>query len=199
MLYCHLCGKYYKWRTSLDRHHRLQHNFQTFPCQACNKIFKNKTALQHHESSQHNVGEARKFICDTCGNSYTTKWGLSRHKCHHNDDNLNPALICKFCGKVYHRKDTLEAHERTHRPKTVCDQCGKEIFHISIHKKYCSSLKREPVYQCRLCTRKFKEERYLKEHLKSKHNPTQLFKCDTCEKWFNYRASLLNHKKTCQK
>ena len=56
---------------------------------------------------------------------------------------------------------------------------------------------------CELCNMKFKTEKYLKAHLKSKRHlmwsetkPTKLHKCH-CGKVFSHRQSLYLHKKSC--
>ena len=166
-------------------------------CQDCEKQFKNKHSLQQHAASLHNPN-VKKFMCDLCGASYITKWGLTRHMRLHYDQNNNPG-ICRVCGKSYHRHDTLQAHERTHEQKIKCEKCAKEVHHMKVHSKYCPSLKQQPVFKCRICTKKFKHARYLQDNSKSKHNPTKPYQCENCLKRFNYRASLSNHRKNMPK
>ena len=192
---CHLCEKDYKWRSSLDKHLKGCHGEAQFECQSCSKAFRYKTCLEKHVATKHNLKE---FMCDLCGAKYASKWGLTRHCRVHKEPNNN-LLLCRECGKGYSRTDLLEAHERTHSPKTKCDKCEKEVYHIKEHTKYCSSLKRKQIYQCKQCTKKFKELRYLQAHIKGKHNPTDQHQCENCDAKYNYRASLLNHRRTCKK
>ena len=194
---CHLCDKDYQWQASLNKHLKGCHSEPQYPCQDCIKVFRYKASLDQHVASKH-TQDSGKFMCDLCGAEYITKWGLTRH-CQSLHEPNNYPYICRSCGKGYGRKDLLQAHELTHLPKTKCSQCGKEVFHIKEHAKHCSFLKKKQTYECNLCTRKFKEPRYLREHLKSKHNPTVRHRCENCGSKFNYRASLLNHKKKCKK
>ena len=137
-------------------------------------------------------------MCDLCGAKYLTKWGLTRHTRLHNDNNNNH-LVCGLCGKTYNRKDLLDAHERTHISKSKCHKCQKEVYHIKEHSKYCASLNKKRIFECQMCTKNFKESRYLREHIKCKHMQIERFECENCGSKYNYRASLMNHRKICKK
>ena len=199
MFPCHLCDRDYCWRSSLEKHLRAYYGEPQFSCPLCPRIFRHKASLEQHSFSKHNPG-FQKFMCDLCGKNYLTKWGLTRHARIHSDPNNNSkSVLWKTCGKSYTRNDLLQAHERTHLPKTKRHACDKEVFHIKEHSKCCPSLKKKQHFMCNICTKKFKERRYLNEHKKSKHTPTEPYHCENCDASFNYRASLSNHRKICRK
>lgn len=62
---CHICGKVFRHRYSLNRHSRAHTNETPFQCKLCGKKFKFPQNLRRHDTIAHKG--VKPFKCDICG------------------------------------------------------------------------------------------------------------------------------------
>lgn len=76
--YCRLCGKRYRWKTSLHRHIR---SHSTYHCTICSKNFDVWDDLVLHKEMKHSK---KNSICLICGKGFCTTSRLHTHMLTHN-------------------------------------------------------------------------------------------------------------------
>lgn len=143
---CHLCGKYFNYRFSLQNHLRYFHdkNFDKH-CHVCGLGVWSKKSLHLHLLNKHKDdpitikliedGTCRwKCTVVGCRHIYWNKANLEEHiKKEHSlegggiEKELKKNFKCSYCGKLFRQLRTLNLHEFAHtteeRPFT-CDKCG---------------------------------------------------------------------------
>ena len=119
------------------------------------------------------------YECDDCVYKTKMKSNLFRHlRTRHrqpNDEGKSEQTrheLCSTCGKLYKSKYGLSLHIK------------------SVHEK-------ELKYHCNVCNKGFNTLWNYKGHLAS-HDKVLREKCDTCEAVFQYKKSLVAHKKICR-
>ncbi|XP_078043302.1 longitudinals lacking protein, isoforms A/B/D/L-like isoform X2 [Augochlora pura] len=66
---CNACGKTYKWKVSLNLHKRMECGIEPrFPCDICGRRFKHKHHLRKHHKSIHNYIDQGQFADDSMKN-----------------------------------------------------------------------------------------------------------------------------------
>lgn len=114
---------------------------------------------------------------------------------------------CNLCSYTTRRTFNLNRHvEMKHtltnvtvvkQDKFICENCGKGFkskYGLTLHQN--SFHKLQFRFKCDICNRGFNSLWNFKGHMVS-HNPVCKDVCDICGSRFQYRSSLLNHKKTC--
>eukprot|EP00088_Acartia_fossae_P000704 TRINITY_DN10282_c0_g2_i5.p1 TRINITY_DN10282_c0_g2~~TRINITY_DN10282_c0_g2_i5.p1 ORF type:complete len:203 (+),score=20.00 TRINITY_DN10282_c0_g2_i5:91-609(+) len=103
-------------------------------------------------------------------------------------------IICDICGQQFKQKFSLVRHTQLMHEGTPqdCPQCGKTLrnnFALADHIRL--SHNRGGV--CNVCGIQVTD---LKRHMKNNHVPKHLkrYKCDDCDKRFNYTALLQKHR-----
>lgn len=174
---CKVCGNNYKLLAS----HMKKHPY----CEVCNKYFLTKEEYNKQHLEPHPT-------CKYCGEQQLSDIELithiENHKCpvcldyfHLLDEHLKSHPICKLCGKLVYDEEKLEDHLREDHQ---CDVCGKQfvdktklIQHRNTHFKF----------NCSVCGMKFINESGLNEHLKTH------LKCSFCSRHFKNESDLVNH------
>ena len=131
---CNLCGKEFKFKTSIRNHMISVHpNKETLvTCDLCQKSFTSKGTLVRHKLfvhegikkcilcrttfsdtesfKQHAETHAHeKFVCEFCGKHFKNHRTLKRHE---KEMHGKVAYKCKYCEKTHKRKDEVEKHMR---------------------------------------------------------------------------------------
>ena len=98
----------------------------------------------------------------------------------------------EFCFEV-----DLNSHKKAQHgeKRFLCSQCDfqtrkKNNLHRHMIISHCD----EENFQCHICMKRFKIERYLQKHMLS-HSDLRAFKCDFCGKGFKQSKHLHEHKK----
>ncbi|XP_045190349.2 zinc finger protein 419-like isoform X2 [Mercenaria mercenaria] len=191
-----------------------------YKCSRCSQVYQSEKSLKRHVITH---SDKKPFICHVCGAGFFRKTILDEHVASH--DKTNPRLVCTYCGQRFVRKSSLYCHSLSHRPKTEwfkCETCGKLfkskgllLKHQRIHaeKQQCEKCKKwfkqlhqhirncgnegEPYLSCKHCGKLLKNNKCLAEHVKYNHTHKKSYVCSRCDKTYNHRASLFQHKKTC--
>ncbi|KAG8549114.1 hypothetical protein GDO81_022643 [Engystomops pustulosus] len=213
---CSECGKKYKDRASLSKHHKLHTGVSCFVCMKCDKCFTQKSLLRRHEKI-HSV--RRPHPCPNCEKSFSDSSALQKHqrihsgykpyKCPECDKTFSISnylivhqrihtgekpYVCEQCGKCFRQSSALITHKRTHTGVKPygCVECGKGFTtssHLITHQRTHTG---ERPYQCEECGRAFKHSTHLVLH-RRKHTGEKPFTCDKCKKKFSQRPLLQRH------
>ena len=109
------------------------------------------------------------FNCPYCPCGYSDEVCIIEHLKEKHNKTVFP---CKICKKLLSRKDDLKRH----------------ISHAHGESKHEN-------FQCLQCEYKTKRKENLNKHVKNKHEKAE-YKCDICSKTFNWKQSMMKHKKT---
>ncbi|XP_042310115.1 uncharacterized protein LOC121923616 [Sceloporus undulatus] len=118
---CLDCGKYFSTKYGLFRHHRIHRGEKPYECSYCGKCFRMNYDLIRH--NRIHTGE-RPFECSDCGKSFSMNSDLMRHRRTHTGER---PFKCSDCGKTFGLKGSLTAHVRIHKGLKPfrCNECGK--------------------------------------------------------------------------
>lgn len=209
---CHVCKKYFKNQTNVDRHMKYIHATineggpDKLTCIDCRKVFKNKFGLMRHVECSH-FGkiskENQETPCDVCGKMFANLANKRRHiRIIHEGVK---AFRCQVCGKCFGQATELADHmDRSHNGNCVytCDECQKTFnaksclkvhyarFHSTNPNKY--QKKRDKIIRiCEICGRSM-EYGALYAHMRS-HLGIKSFECGVCSKKFVHKSNLVLH------
>ena len=187
---CELCPKQLSSKGNLIRHMNNVHSTEgRFVCTSCNKGFGTLGSLNEHKQS-HN---RHRVQCDQCDLTFKHQSTLTRHKLKH----MNTFQFqCSECNKGFNHRNAYDAHINGHRGLSphICPKCGatfRSVSSLCYHKRGCGVVSN--TLKCSECQKKFKREKYLREHMLI-HTDPKSYQCSTCGKTFNHRTSLKGHK-----
>eukprot|EP00092_Neocalanus_flemingeri_P002355 GFUD01002520.1.p1 GENE.GFUD01002520.1~~GFUD01002520.1.p1 ORF type:complete len:224 (-),score=55.91 GFUD01002520.1:8-679(-) len=109
-------------------------------------------------------------VCDECGKAFTKISRLNEHQiCHR-------PIHCKFCDKEYRSYSGLRSHVASVHDNTkfICQTCQKMFKspeNLKCHQKKnkCFKEMNAKPFPCNQCWRKFKSNKCLAVHIKTKH------------------------------
>ncbi|XP_054867321.1 zinc finger protein 892-like [Amphiprion ocellaris] len=107
-LTCEMCGKAFKYKSELIRHHRTHTGEKPYSCGTCGKSFSQRTHLTVHIRCH--TGE-KLYVCNTCGKRFS---GSSAHNKHMKIHKMGKSYSCGTCGKSFIQRSHLTAHMRIH-------------------------------------------------------------------------------------
>ena len=164
-----------------------------FKCAKCGKRTKTRKEQNHHYKETHDP-----IMCSVCDKVFTNPASLSIHMYEH----MEPRFTCEICEKGFHFAGQLTQHKAVHRKEgkgtfkcmhSKCDRWfirkGDLVVHLETHKK--------KDWKCPHCDHVTTCEKYLKTHVKSRHETDENdfpYKCAVCNRRFLYRQQLARHK-----
>ncbi|XP_066146065.1 oocyte zinc finger protein XlCOF6-like [Euwallacea fornicatus] len=130
---CSLCGKSYKTKQLLRRHHVVHLNLRLHSCDICGNRFNDSSTLKTHIQLRHI--RSRNFVCPICGLAYPMKATLDKHILRHNK-NRPPRFFCEDCENPFRDRSSLKRHYLVKHTnafvRPACSFCDKS---------YCSTTK----------------------------------------------------------
>ncbi|XP_022069673.1 zinc finger protein ZFP2-like [Acanthochromis polyacanthus] len=160
---CDVCGKCFKYKYQMERHHNIHTGEKPYACNYCGKRFYQIHFMKYHERIHTGEGS---YSCKICGKSFSFSSQLKLHMRIHTGEK---PYCCSTCGKSFSFSSQLKAHMRIHtgeRPYS-CERCGKRfrfsdklLVHMRIHTG-------ERPFPCDTCGERFIDSSALRNHLRT--------------------------------
>lgn len=167
-----------------------------YKCDQCDKSFKVRVHLRHHINSH--LPDNEKFIheCPQCEKRYSSVFCLRQHIKHIHDKVSK--FKCQFCGKIFSRKANLDSHlnhVHTKDKNFECDICGLKVKSKGIlrNHKLLHSTNPADMKQCTYCTKQYKTQNQLINHMAKHKKNKEFFTCSICAVTFPRAKQLENH------
>ncbi|XP_044729667.1 zinc finger protein 501-like [Chrysoperla carnea] len=188
---CDKCGKSFKKRSHLDRHHFTHIEDKPIKCDQCGKGFKHAEALKSHARKHLPSQVKNRYKCDICNKMLISSTGLIYHKKIHEG---TYEYVCEVCGAKCRTQRNLVVHRLMHQTETpfhceICTKAFKTDYGLKKHQLVHSEVK---PHVCDVCGQKFKEKRRLVRHQNS-HSTELPFECSYCKKCFREKRFLQVH------
>ncbi|XP_054984580.1 zinc finger protein ZFAT [Sorex araneus] len=165
---CEYCNKVFKFKHSLQAHLRIHTNEKPYKCSQCSYASAIKANLNVH--LRKHTGE--KFACDYCAFTCLSKGHL---KVHIERVHKKIKQHCRFCKKKYSDVKNLIKHIRdAHDPQDKKVQEALDELCLMTREG-----KRQLLYDCHICERKFKNELDRDRHMLV-HGDKWPFACELC-------------------
>lgn len=166
---CEYCNKVFKFKHSLQAHLRIHTKEKPFKCPQCDYASAIKANLNVH--MRKHTGE--KFSCEHCSFTCLSKGHLKVHV-----ERVHEKIKrhCRFCKKKYSDIKNLLKHIR--EAHDMEDRKVKSIY--DEYRLQTREGKRQLLYDCNICERKFKNELIRDRHMLI-HAVTKPFGCELCD------------------
>eukprot|EP01084_Bolivina_argentea_P070921 128962_1 len=206
--------------------HALDPNKTAFKCTECLFQTDSGAVFKAHSLKAHHITDP--FICSKCGKTFVTKGNLTTHTRRIHDKEINyhcdwcdkgffeRSQYRLHCARVHgktvqikpeiSKKELVEYEQQKPRSNTSggrfkCKRCGKRFakkFYLENHVINMHMDNRDKPYQCRYCTYGAAKKWQVMCH-ENAHRNERAYKCELCERAFNNKKGLKNHKNNIHK
>lgn len=133
-------------------------------------------------------------ICEICGKRFSTQTAMKVHMKSHSNERLYPCKLCSYAGRT---ASALYIHMSTHSTSLcICQVCSKTF---KSNRNLYDHLRRVHSkikrHQCNYCDKKFVDKYMLKVHLRY-HTGLRPYQCKLCDKSFIRSDGLKEHMAT---
>lgn len=166
-------------------YHLINMNHEESCCSVCLFKAKDSNSLKVHLQDHKNDFP---FKCYECGNLFKARTSWLRHILLHNsEDKPHSSHVCEVCGFVTPYESVLERHSLKHNKLNKTFTCPVIPCSFSTYSKY--NLKQhmfthenDKYFICKVCSLKFSQEKNLKRHMQTLHEPKiDPYKCFRCD------------------
>ncbi|XP_031332750.1 gastrula zinc finger protein XlCGF52.1-like isoform X2 [Photinus pyralis] len=207
---CHICFiEFDNCFQYLD--HQITHNGEpVFQCDKCSDVYATREQLVEHDKNHrtpcphcgklilkssmnlHLVKHSDRFRCTQCGGRFNSNAALAQHTITVHTDIKDH--ICEVCGKRFSSQTAMRVHMKSHSderlyPCKLCDYAGRTASAIYVH----MSTHANDMCVCEVCSKTFKSNRNLNDHLRRVHTKEKKHTCSYCDKKFVDRYMLSVH------
>lgn len=178
----------------------IHYKGKKYICEVCGKKLETKKLLERHTDEDHVYNKKEGgFPCKYCDGLFPRVANALRHEKLHNPGN-EKLLKCEFCDKVFLNGVMRKKHKiRDHGVEVLpwkskrdeyftCVKCFSSFIDkpsFEEHKEKCSFVVNEN-FQCRFCSKKFKEQLEYQQHEENFHNDRwKLLLMDQMESIYN--------------
>ena len=135
------------------------------------------------------------YTCDFCSKEFSQRSHLRTHKSFKHSEIRTE--VCNVCQKTFNNKRTLKIHKHimhaTTESEFPCEVCGKTFKQDFYLKRHMKSHNSIGKYvQCSLCSKDIDKEK-LKKHGKEVHQNIKEHKCSTCNMGFHRFSEMRGH------
>ncbi|CAH1176122.1 unnamed protein product [Phaedon cochleariae] len=165
---------------------------EQFICDICLKKFKRLRYLVFHMDLH-----TGKHTCRLCYKVFARKENLSFHPC-----KSYYKMKCELCDKLFYQRKYLNNHMKSAHSSFNCKICKQSFSSkVNLIDHDCStkySLVKTHLFSCNVCSKKFRNKKYYRMHMKSHEVPKETYPCLVCNMTLSSRRSYENHMKRHQ-
>ncbi|XP_077186162.1 uncharacterized protein LOC143833822 [Paroedura picta] len=181
-------GKYFRYRSQLPVHQRIDIGEKAFQCLECGKRFRICDNFQKHQRTH--TGE-KPFECSVCGKYFSERGNLQLHQEVHS---RKKHFECSLCKKKFARSSHLQQHQRIHTGEKPfeCFECGKRFSDSGAIQTHQRTHTGEKPFECVECGKRFSDRRTVRTHQRT-HTGEKPYECSECGKRFSLSCNLRLH------
>ena len=196
------CDILFKSKVEFEKHMRAIHKDHVYKCDYLNGTERcngKSTLLKEyirHRQKHVQCSKEESNICPDCGREFINSYYMKAHY-----GSRHKKMKCQVCGiYTYGTDDNQKHHNAMHKPKLVCELCGKDFktkSTLRCHVINVHTPEDQRPYKCSFCPKGFLNSRYLLTHVERDHKGNRAFKCRAigCDRTFTLPEVRKRHEK----
>ena len=192
------CDITFKSKVEFENHMKARHQNHVYTCDFDNCNSKSTLLKEHIRHRQKHILCSKEMsnVCPDCGREFINSYYMKAHY-----GSRHKKMKCKICGiYTYGTDDNQKHHNAFHKPKLVCELCGKNFktkSTLRCHVINVHTPENQRPYKCKFCPKGFLNNRYLMTHVERDHKGNRAFKCRAmgCDRTFTLPEVRKRHEK----